>query len=280
MPNLQNINFMEMFGFKVVMVLVGLVLIWFTMRLCFMFLKKASSKYSWVADYEPIMKNVARILIISVGGLIIMDSLGISITPVIASLGIGGLAIGLALQDTLANYFSGFYLLVEQPVKIGDFVKLESGEEGHVMSIGWRSTKIKMLANQTVIIPNKVFSSSRIINYDSPSKDIALSVGLNVNYNSDLENVEKVAMAVAKDIQKKVQGAVKDFEPSVRFNSFGESGVGMSVNLRAESFVDTYLIKHEFIKELHKKFRDAGITIPANVKMISLLGEKADQPKA
>jgi small-conductance mechanosensitive channel len=109
--------------------------------------------------------SILKVTIWVVGVLVLLGGLGVSITPMITALGIGGLAVSLALQDTLSNFFAGLHLLIEKPVRLGDFVKLEWGQEGYVASIGWRSTRLRMRSNELVIVPNNKLMQSVLINY-------------------------------------------------------------------------------------------------------------------
>jgi small-conductance mechanosensitive channel len=151
-------------------------------------------------------QNIARIFVLSVGILIILNSLGISITPILATLGVGGLAVALALQDTLTNLFAGFHITVSKQIRIGDYVKLDTGEEGYVVDINWRSTKIKMLANNVVLIPNDKINKAIVTNYYLPDKEMAVLIDVGVHYKSDLEKVEKVTCEVAKSVMEEVSG--------------------------------------------------------------------------
>lgn len=148
-----------------------------------------SDKSSLLQSSRPIVKGISRSFVFGIGVLVLLGTLGISITPLIASLGIGSLAVALALQPTLENFFSGVQLLVDRPIRVGDFIELDSGEQGFVEKIGWRSTWIKMLPNNTVIMPNSVLSESKIINYFYPSREMPVSVEVGVHYDSDLEHV-------------------------------------------------------------------------------------------
>ena len=145
-------------------------------------------------------QNFSRILIFGTGILIILGSLGITITPILATLGVGGLAVALALQDTLSNLFSGFHIMMARQVKVGDFIKLESGEEGYVTDINWRTTRVKMLPNNEVLIPNSRLAQAVITNYYLPDKELAVLVQAGVHYDSDLKKVEKVTCEVAKQV--------------------------------------------------------------------------------
>lgn len=208
----------------------------------------------------------------TLGGLMVLEGFGISITPLVASLGVGSLAVALALQNTLANLFSGIYLLIDKPIQVGQFVRLGSGEEGYVEMIGWRSTRVRLLANNTVVIPNSKLAENQILNYYLPETQCAVLVEVGVDYGSDLSRVEKVTVEVAGKVQRTVQGAVKDFEPFIRYHTFADSSVNFSVILRAHEFVDNYLIKHEFIKLLHERYRAEGITIPFPQRTVEIKG--------
>ncbi|MBN2453205.1 MAG: mechanosensitive ion channel family protein [Candidatus Omnitrophica bacterium] len=220
-------------------------------------------------------QNIGRIVIFGAGILIILNTLGISITPILATLGVGGLAIALALQDTLANLFAGFSIIIARQIKVGDYVKLDSGEEGYVTDITLRTTKIKMLPNNVVLVPNEKLSKAVVTNYYLPDKEMAVLVNLGVHYKSDLARVERVTCEVAKEIMQGVKGGVSAFEPFIRYGGFGESSINLTVILRAKEFVDQYLIKHEFIKRLHERYAKEGITIPYPIMAINYEQEKS-----
>ena len=216
-----------------------------------------------------------RVLIICFGILVLLDTFGISITPVLASLGIGSLAVALALQPTLENFFSGIQILTDKPIQIGHFIKLESGEEGYVYRIGWRSTWIRLPQNNMVVIPNKNLVNARVINYYYPERDCALTIDLGVHYNSDLDQVERLAIAVGQEVLKEVAGGVKDFVPVVRFHTLGDFSINLTVVLWVRELSDGSLIKHEFIKRLHKRFAKERIIIPYPVQAVNYHQEKS-----
>lgn len=213
-------------------------------------------------------QNLVKIIIFVIGVLTILNGLGISVTPILTALGVGGLAVALALQDTLSNLFAGFYLTVARQVRIGDYIKLDSGQEGHVVDIGWRSTQIRMLPNNLVVIPNNKLSQAVITNFDLPSRDLAVTIEIGVDYASDLEKVERVTVEVARDVMRQVSGGVGEFEPVIRYHTLGSYSIQFTVVLMAKTFVDQYLIKHEFIKRLVERYRREGITIPFPVQTV------------
>ena len=185
-------------------------------------------------------------------------------------MGIGGIAVALGLQSTLSNLFSGMYVLSAGQIKPGDYIRLNSGEEGYVVDVGWGNTTIRMLSNNLIIIPNSKVVSSIVTNFNLPKKDMAVLVDVGVSYDSDLEKVERVTVETARDVMKTVDGGVPDFEPFIRYHTFDSSSINFTVILRGNRYVDQYLIKHDFIKRLHKKYKEEGIEIPYPITTVYL----------
>lgn len=226
-----------------------------------------------------IVRGLVRIGILGLGLLVLLDSFGVSITPIIASLGIGSLAVALALQPTLENLFCGIQIVTDKPVQLGHFIKLESGEEGYVHKIGWRSTWIRMLSNNIVVIPNKLLVNSRLTNYYYPEKELAVLVEVGVHYASDLERVERVTIETAQETLKETPGGAAAFTPFIRYHTFGDFSIHFTVVLRAKEFADQHLIKHEFIKRLHKRYAKEGIVIPYPIQAVNYEQETKDPAK-
>lgn len=226
-----------------------------------------------VKDILPtptLFSHLARVAIFLIGILVILHSLGISISPILAGLGIGGLAVALALQDTLSNLFSGLHIILSRQIKPGDYVRLDSGEEGYVVDITWRNTTIRELPNNLIVIPNTKLSQAIVKNYHLPEKDLAFLVQVGVSYDSDLEKVEKVTIEVAKEVMREVSGGVPEFEPFIRYHTFADFSINFTVVLRGKEFVDQYLIKHEFIKRLHRRYNEEGMVIPFPIQTVYL----------
>jgi small-conductance mechanosensitive channel len=220
-------------------------------------------------------QNIARIIIFSIGFLIILNTF-VPVGPILATLGVGGLAVALALQDTLSNIFSGFYIVISKQLRIGDYVRLDTGEEGYITDITWRSTQIKSLPNNVILIPNEKLTKAICTNYNMPDKQISVAVQVGVHYDSDLEKVERVSIEVAREVMKEVQGGVPTFEPAVRFHTFNNSSIDFSVGMRGIEFTDQYLIKHEFIKRLIKRYNQEGIRMPYPIIAINYSQEKSN----
>jgi small-conductance mechanosensitive channel len=226
--------------------------------------------------FTGLTRLVVRAVIIGIGFLTVLNGLGISITPILTALGVGGLAVALALQDTLANVFAGLYVIAAGQIRLGDYVRLDSGQEGYVTDIGWRSTTIRMLANNLVLVPNAKLAQAVVTNYDLPERDLAVLVAIGVDYGSDLEHVERVTVDVAREVLQTIDGGVPTFEPFIRFHTFGDSSVQFTVILRGNQFVSQYALKHEFIKRLHHRYAAEGITIP--FPMRTLIVRQPDSP--
>jgi small-conductance mechanosensitive channel len=217
---------------------------------------------------SSLTRNLTWTIVAVLGLLVILNGLGLSITPMLTALGIGGLAVALALQEPLANFFAGLFITLAGQIRLGDYVKLDSGQEGYVVDFSWRSTRLRMLANNLVVVPNARLAQAVVVNYHLPSQDLAVLVEVGVDYSSDLEHVERVVRDVGREVMAQIAGGVATFEPFIRYHTFGDSSVNFTVILRAREFVDQYLIKHEFIKRLHARFNREGITIPFPIRTV------------
>jgi small-conductance mechanosensitive channel len=209
-----------------------------------------------------LVRKLVRWLVVVIGLLVLLNNLGFEITPLLAALGVGSLALGLALQPTLTNVFAGFNLSLGQRLRVGDIIRLEGGEEGAIADIGWRSTEIREMADNVILVPNSKLADMIVKNYSLPRGSFAAPVRVGVAYGSDLDFVERVAIEVAREVQRNVAGAVTDFDPVVRFLRFGESAIEMVVVARVESYTDQRTVEHELIKRIHARFRSEGIEIP------------------
>jgi small-conductance mechanosensitive channel len=141
-------------------------------------------------------KTLIRVFVLSIGAMILLHKLGYSITPMLTALGVGGLAVALALQDTLANFFAGVHILMEQPISVGDFIKLSTGEEGIVSDIGWRTTRLQAL-NSVVVIPNTKVTSSTLTNYTLPDANVIAGITIVAALDADAGAIRRVALEVA-----------------------------------------------------------------------------------
>ncbi len=217
---------------------------------------------------SSLITNVLRTIIAALAALVILQSLGVRITPVLGALGIGGLAVALALQETLANLFAGIVIILSRQLRPHDFVKLSSGEEGYVQDISWRNTTIRELPNNMIIVPNSELASSIVTNYYQPARQMSVLLNVGVSYDSDLEHVEEVTVAVATEVMAEIEGGVPESRPFIRYNNFGDFSIDFTVIMQTSEVVSQYLIKHEFIKRLHRRYGEEGIEIPFPIRTI------------
>ncbi len=213
--------------------------------------------------------------IFAIGILIMLTDLGISIAPLITALGVGGLAVALALQDTLANLFAGIHILMEKSIRIGDFVRLESGQEGYVDDITWRTTRIRMLPNNIVVIPNNKLAQSVVTNYFLPDRKMALLIPISVSYSSDPDQVEKILVEEAKKGVRDIPGLLGEPEPLARFiPGFGESSLDFTLTCQVAEFTDQNPVQHDLRKRIFKRFKDEGIEIPYPQRIVYVREER------
>ena len=245
---------------------------WIAIRILGVFREAPFVEAKLAPNLRPPVFMIFRIMIFSIVFLIALDSIGVSITPLIASLGVGSLAVGLALQDTLGNFFSGFYLYVDRPIAIGDWIRLESGVEGQVVSIGWRSTQLLMPQESMIVIPNSKLSSSALINFNLPTSETTLTISLGVAYNSKLDFVEDTLQEAVSRVASRMPSIIlKDEPPLVRFTAFGESSIDLKLGVKVRSFPDQALVRHELVKEIKQCFELSKIEIPYPKRVIQQL---------
>lgn len=237
-------------------------------NLALMWYSKRLSGEPGVPSHLGLMRKLLMLAVWTLGILQILTVLGVKITTALASLGIAGLAVGLALQDTIANLFAGFYLVADRSVRAGDYIKLDSGEEGFVEVVGWRNTRIRLWANNMVLVPNAKLVQSTIINMALPGPSLSIYTYCGVSYESDLDRVEEVCLEVARQVLNSVPGADLSFDPVLRFKEFADSNINFVVVFRATEVGAQYLLQHEYIKALHRRFREERIDISYPIRKL------------
>ncbi|MSR86120.1 mechanosensitive ion channel family protein [Candidatus Woesearchaeota archaeon] len=233
---------------------------------------------SWLKKQEhmerppQIISKILSGIIYIIAALILLDHFNIETTPFLATLGLGGLALGLALQSTLTNFFAGLHIVSDKPINIGDHIELSTGILGIVIDIGWRSTRLKTLQNTIIIVPNAILADSIITNNSSNGEkgieSIIFTLECGVSYSSDLKKVEKITTEVARKIQKTTEEGVKEFEPEIRFVQFAESNINFKIFLQAKEYHGRNLMIHKLIKELKEQFEKEGIEISFPVRKV------------
>jgi small-conductance mechanosensitive channel len=269
--------------FQVVIILVATYLIaqllqaifrWYTLQLT------GKARTSLENKLAPTIRRVIPAVIYPIGLLVVLDTLGIPINPMLAGLGIGGLAVALALSPTIASYIAGTYSVTEGQIKEGDYIELDKGPAGFVVDVGWRSTTIRSRFNNLVIIPNRQLSDSIVTNFSTPTPAVTSFVECGVSYDSDLEHVERVALEVAKTVVDESESAVKDFEVRVRFDEFADSNINFRLLFQGKDRTSAIAMKSLLMKRLHRRFKEEGIEINYPMRKLVFPEANGRAPKA
>jgi small-conductance mechanosensitive channel len=224
-------------------------------------------------------QNLAQIGVLILGILVVLGPSITRLTPILTALGVGGLAVALALQDTLSNLFGGFYVAVAGQVRLGDYIKLNTGEEGYVTDIGWRSTTIKGLNNNLIIVPNAKLAQAIVTNYYLPEKSMAVSVQVAAGRDSDPDKIEKLLLEVAASGAGEIPGMLAEPAPSVAFDpGFGEFGLAFTVNYQVAEFASQFGVRNELRKRIFRRFREEGVEIPFPARAVYLHAPAAAAP--
>ena len=204
-------------------------------------------------------QTLAQLAVVVLGIVLLLSALDFRITPILTALGVGGLAVALALQDTLSNLFSGFYVAVARQVRLGDYIKLNTGEEGYVTDIGWRSTTMRALANNLIMVPNAKLAQAIVTNFHLPEKRMGSSVQVSVSYESDIDRVEAMLLEVVQRGVNEIPGMVAEPAPNVQFDpGFGDSGLGFTVNYQIAEFARQFGVRNELRRRILRRFGRRG----------------------
>lgn len=208
---------------------------------------------------KPIFDLTAKILTILVGSYLLLLIWGINPLGWLASAGIVGIAIGFAAQDTLANVFSGFFIVADAPYKIGDYITLDTGERGLVSRIGLRSTRLLTRDDVEITIPNGVIASAKIVNESGgPYLKIRIPIAFGVAYGSDVDQVSEVVQSIAQSHTS----VCEQPQPMVRMRAFGASSLDFDLLVWIEDPQYKGSISHDLFVEIYKAFGREGIEIP------------------
>ena len=216
----------------------------------------------------PVVRRVLGVTIFGIGLVLILSELGINISPLVAALGISGIAVAFAVQPTLGNFVAGTYIIPDARIRVGDFIEVDEKTRGFVEEVGWRSAKLRTPLGNLLVIPNTKLADSTLTNYSHPTPEVILLVSCGVSYASDLQRVESIALEVASEVIRACPGAVAGFQPVVRFNEFGDSNININVVVKAVDWASQYVVRHELVKALHARFSKEGIEISYPVRKI------------
>lgn len=262
----------EQIGSKIIFGLVVTVTFYFLAKVVILFLTRWGQEEPALVRVTQPASFMVRIVFAVLAAIIIFENLGIHLTAVWTTLGVGSVAVALALQETLSNFFAGLSLLADRPVSPNDYIKLNGGQEGYVVRIGWRSTALRMLSNNLVIIPNATLAKAVITNYSMPVERMAFSLPVSVAYGTDPRRVEKILVEEAQQAASDgVEGLLTQPEPNVRLiPGFGASSLDFSLNVQVRQFTDQFLVQSELRKRILDRFQKEGIEMPFPTRSLVL----------
>ena len=262
----------ERVGSKLIFALTIVVVFYFPAKVLVLFLRRVGQRNPGMERVTNPSILVIRALFAILAIIIVLENLGISLTAVWTTLGVGSIAVALALQETLSNLFAGLYLLADRPVGPGDYIKLDSGQEGYVVRIGWRSTSMRTQSNNIVFVPNSTMAKAVIINYSLPELRVSVGIPVHVSYGSDPSRVEKILLDVTREAaQEGLAGLLSNPPPSVCLNpGFGDSSLDFSLNLNVRRFEDQIPVQSELRKRILARFAKEGIAVPFPTRTVGL----------
>src|ERR1017187_813494 len=215
--------------------------------------------------------TLAQLTALVLGLLLLLSAEDVHVTPILTALGVGGLAVALALQDTLSNLFAGFYIAVAGQMRLNDYIKLASGEEGYVSDIGWRSTAIRSLGNNLIVVPNSKLAQTIVTNYHLPQQRMSSSLQVNVPYDADPDQVEGLLVEIASAGANDIPGLLAEPAPSATLDpGFGEFALGFTLNYQIAEFSQQYGVRHQLRKRILRRLREEGIAVPYPTREIHL----------
>jgi small-conductance mechanosensitive channel len=221
-------------------------------------------------------QKLAQLFVVALGIIWLLKVVfDMSLTPLLTAFGVGGIAVALALQDTLSNLFAGFYISISGLIRIDDYIKLSSGEEGYVADITWRCTTIRTLGNNLIVVPNNKLAQTIYTNYYLPEKTMGMSVSFSVGYDSDIDRVEAILLEETIAAANTVEGLLADPQPSIRFNPGpADWALIYQVNFNVAKFADQYKVQSSLRKLLFKRLQSEKISLPFPTSTVQV--EKKD----
>jgi len=223
----------------------------------------------------PFVRRLLNVLMLAVGSLLVMDAIGLSISPLLAGLGLGGFAVALALQPLLSNIFASSYVITDASIAVGDFVEVAGGPTGVVEDIGWRATRIRTFDNNISMVPNAAVADSIITNYDSADARADARVECGIAYEENLDRVEALVLEEITELLK-LDYVDKERTPLFRYSEFGDSNVNFFVKMRAVTWSDSFLLKHEMMKRIHRRLTAEGVVINYPARRLMLASEDVE----
>ena len=206
----------------------------------------------------PFLQKILKAVVIVLALIFAFNAWKINISPLLATAGIAGIAIGLAVKDSLSNILGGLQLVLDKTFKVGDKIQLESGELGVIMDVGLRSTKLRTYDNEVIYIPNGYLANTKIKNFTEPDLSIRASVSFGVEYGSDTKKVQKVVLEAIK----KIENVLEQPEPVVLFLEMSDFSLDFVARAWVESYTNAYSTKLKMTDEIYNALNKANIGIP------------------
>ncbi len=228
---------------------------------------KVTSKTKSDMDDEilPLVKSISNLILIFIGLMILMKSVwSFDITPILASAGVLGFAVAFAAKDAISQLFGGISIYFDRPFKKGDRIEIGAGEIGIVDEIGLRSTRIRNLYNNMIIIPNSEIANSKIINYNYPNDKMMVKIMIGTAYGSDVAKVKKVLLGIANSIDEVIDNPA----PNIRFDNHGESSLDFAIIMWVRNPKDKMTVRDKVNTAIDKEFRKNRIDIPFPTRTI------------
>lgn len=219
-----------------------------------------------------------RLLVAALAVIMALESLNVPVAPLVTTLGVGSLAVALALQETLANFFAGLYLLADRPVRTGDYIKLHDGEEGYVEAIGWRSSRLRTQKNNTVIVPNQKLSQAILTNFNLPTSSVGMTVSLTVAHGADLDAVEACLGAALALATTEVPELAAGSKPVARLVDLTDSGQLWSCFLQVRDIDAQGVAGHEIRKRLVTRLGHEGIALGVPERIVRGRRDEGQNP--
>jgi small-conductance mechanosensitive channel len=234
------------------------------------------AKVTGAQSVTSLSQKLVQLVVVALGLVWLLKVVfDMSLTPLLTAFGVGGLAVALALQDTLSNLFAGFYVSISHLVRIGDYIKLSSGEEGFVTDITWRCTTMRTIANNLVVIPNNKLGQTIYTNYYLPEPRMLMSVSFSVGYDSDVDRVDAILLDETRAAAGTIDGLLADPSPSIRFNPGpGDWALVFQVNFHVEKFADQYRVQSDLRKLLYKRLLREKISMPFPTRTVVLQDDR------
>ena len=204
-------------------------------------------------------RTLIHIFVFSVGLLVLLSQLGVQVTPILTALGVGGLAVALALQDTLANLFAGIHILIEEPISVGDYIELSEREKGVVRDIGWRTTRLANANNSMLVIPNQKITSGILTNYMTRDARTTAEIAIVAAHEADPARIAEIAM----DATVGVEGALDEPPPIVLFDpGVQPTHMGLKLIVNVPNIQARGRVQSEIRFRIFEAFRREGIPLP------------------